>query len=149
MIVLLIFQQWVNITQICYGIAAAFVKSTILLLFLRVFSPLRRSGFAMTIKTGIAVVVAFYIAISVSKILQCLPREKIWNPATPGTCVNLSVLLDTSGIFNIVSDVAILLVPVKGLWSLQLSLKKKVGIYAAFTVGIMYEIALESHMLIS
>ena len=91
----------------------------------------------MTIKTCIALVIGCYIAISVSKILQCWPREKIWNAATPGTCINLAVLLDTSGIFNIVSDVVILLLPIKGLWNLQMSFRKKVGIYAAFTVGLM------------
>ena len=52
-------------------------------------------------------------------------------------CVDLVVLLDASGLFNIISDICILLVPLKGVWSLQMSRMRKVGIYFIFTVGIM------------
>ena len=41
------------------------------------------------------------------------------------------------GIFNMVSDVVILLVPIKGLWTLKMSVKKKITTYVVFTVGIM------------
>ena len=51
--------------------------------------------------------------------------------------MNLAALLDASGLFNIISDTAILLVPIKGLWTLHVSFKKKIGIYAVFTVGVM------------
>ena len=36
-----------------------------------------------------------------------------------------------------VSDIVILLVPIKGLWALKMSVKEKITIYLVFTVGIM------------
>jgi hypothetical protein len=116
---------------------ATAIKAAILLLYLRVFSPHRSSGFAILIKTFVGVVCCFYFALTVAKICQCLPRERIWNKAVPGTCVSLPGLLDSSGSFNIASDVLILLVPLKGVWNLQMSRLRKVGIYAIFTVGIV------------
>ena len=107
------------------------------MLYLRVFSPQRWTPFDTSIRVFILLVVLLPTSISIAKILQCLPRERIWNSSVPGTCVNLAALLDSSGVFNIVSDLVILLVPVKGLWGLKMDRKRKIGIYAVFTVGIV------------
>ncbi|KAJ4299007.1 hypothetical protein N0V90_004251 [Kalmusia sp. IMI 367209] len=45
------------------------------------------------------------------------------------------VSLQISGIFNIVSDVAILLVPIVASWNLKLQWRKKVGVCAILTIG--------------
>ena len=129
--------QYVNIIQIWYGPAAACTKSAILLLYLRVFVPHRGSKFDIAIRAFILIICGFYFAITIAKICQCLPRARIWDKTIPGKCVNMSALLGTSGLFNIVSDVCILLVPLKGVWDLQMSPKRKIGIYAIFTVGVM------------
>ncbi|MCJ1380518.1 hypothetical protein MMC17_003626 [Xylographa soralifera] len=126
-----------NITLISYGPAIACTKSAILLLYLRVFSPRRWSTLDVTVRALILIICGFYIALSVAKICQCIPRARIWDNTVPGQCVNLPVLLDTSGLFNIISDVLILLVPLKGVWSLQMARKRKMGIYLIFTVGII------------
>lgn len=126
-----------NIIQIWYGAAAACTKSTILLLYLRVFSPRRWNKFDIAIRVLILLICGFYFASSIAKICQCIPRTRIWDRSVQGHCVNLSVVLDTSGLFNVISDVCILLVPLKGIWLLQMSTKRKIGIYVVFTVGIM------------
>ena len=125
-----------NVGQIWYGVTATFIKVDILLLMLRVFCP-SQSRLAIFIRGFIVVICLFYFSLGMSKILQCVPREKIWNPKVDGQCVNLSILLDASGMFNILSDVVLLLIPLKGLWSLKLEKRRKVGIYVIFTVGIM------------
>ncbi|MCJ1475671.1 hypothetical protein MMC13_004334 [Lambiella insularis] len=128
---------YLNITQIWYGPAAACTKSAILVLYIRVFSPSRRSKFYYTVLAMIVIICGFYFAITMAKSLQCLPRARIWDKTVPGNCVDLSVLLDASGLFNTLSDVCILLVPLKGVWNLQMSRKRKIGVYAIFTVGIV------------
>ena len=138
---LLMFLQYVNIIQIWYGVAAASIKTTILLLYLRVFSPRRWSPFDLIIRVFIMIICVFYFAISIAKLCQCLPRARIWDKSVPGTCLNLPALLDTSGLFNIISDTCILLVPLKGIWRLQMSRKRKIGVYAVFTVGTMQVLA--------
>lgn len=129
--------QYVNIIQIWYGPAAACTKSAILLLYLRVFSPRRGSLFDTAVRGFIFVTCAFYVAISIAKICQCLPRARIWDKRVPGRCLSLPTLLNASGLFNIISDVGILLVPLKGVWNLQMSRKRKLGIYGVFTVGLV------------
>lgn len=126
-----------NIIQIWYGPAAACTKSAILLLYLRVFSPRRWDKFDIAVRGLMFITCAFYFAISVAKICQCLPRARIWDTSVPGHCVSLPALLQASGLFNIISDVGMLLVPLKGVWNLRMGGKRKVGIYAVFTVGVM------------
>lgn len=134
--------QYMNITQIWYGVAAACIKLAILLLYLRVFSTRHRDAFNLAIRGLMIVICTFYLALSTAKIGQCVPRARIWDKSVPGRCVNLSALLQSSGLFNILSDVCILLVPLKGVWNLQISRKRRTGIYAIFTVGLMSVLAL-------
>lgn len=138
-----------NIIQIWYGPAAAGIKSTILLLYLRIFSPTRRTRLDIAIRAFILIICGFYFTISIAKICQCLPRGRIWDKTVRGSCINLPVLLATSGLFNIVSDVAMLLVPLKGIWNLQMSRKRKIGIYFIFTVGAMWVLALNLRLTLS
>ena len=131
------FPQYVNVIQIWYGPAAASTKVAILLLYLRVFSPRRWDKFDTSVRGFILIICAFYFASTTAKICQCLPRARIWDKNVPGKCVSLFALLGASGIFNIISDVGILLVPLKGVWNLQMSQKRKVLVYAVFTVGLV------------
>ena len=83
-----------------------------------------------------AVCCLFYIATTLVKIWECTPREKIWNKIVQGDCVNIATLLNTSGLFNTITDILILLVPVKAVWNLQMRKKKKLGVVLIFTVGL-------------
>lgn len=84
------------------------------------------------------IIILFYVITTLIKVLECLPRPRIWDTSIPGTCLNISEILNASGIFNTVSDVLILLVPVKAVWNLQMKRKRKAAVIAVFTVGLMY-----------
>ena len=75
---------------------------------------------------------------TIAKIWECTPRERIWNKSIQGTCVNIPRLLNTSGMFNTISDVLILLVPIKAVWNLHMNKTRKIGVVLVFTVGLMY-----------
>ncbi|TEY62246.1 hypothetical protein BOTCAL_0165g00060 [Botryotinia calthae] len=64
-------------------------------------------------------------------------RARIWNKSLPGTCVDVSKLLNTSGLFNFTTDVLILLVPVKSVWNLQMKKKRKMSVVLIFTFGMI------------
>ena len=113
------------------------MKTCILMLYIRIFSPTPGSKFNICIKVLIAVIDLFYLGNTFAKIFQCWPRSKIWIPVEQGNCINLPILLSVSGVFNCLSDIVILLVPIKGLWALRISTLQKLGIYAVFTVGIV------------
>lgn len=80
----------------------------------------------------------FYVATTAVKIWECSPRARIWNKSIPGHCVSIPSLLNTSGLFNTITDILILLVPVKAVWNLHMTNRRKWGVVAVFTVGFMY-----------
>lgn len=108
------------------------------MLYRRVFMPRRWSAFDITLRLFEAILILFYVAISIVKVFECTPRARIWDRKIPGTCTNVSTILNTSGLFNFTTDVLILLVPVKSVWNLQMKRKAKIQVVAVFTVGLMY-----------
>lgn len=79
----------------------------------------------------------FYTILVFLNIFMCRPREKIWNPLITGSCYDWNATNLSAGIFNSISDFAILLLPVRSIWKLQIPLKKRLGISIVFATGIV------------
>ncbi|KAI0530399.1 hypothetical protein GGR58DRAFT_235425 [Xylaria digitata] len=77
----------------------------------------------------------FHTATFLVKIFECNPRSKIFNSKVPGTCINISLLFTIIGAFNAVTDVIILLLPIKAVWGMKLQLRKKAVVVLVFTFG--------------
>ena len=79
-----------------------------------------------------------YLAETVFEIDLCTPREKIWNPLLDtGHCFDLYATFQTTGVFNVISDFAILILPMPSVWKLQMSLKRKMLMTAIFATGLL------------
>ena len=78
---------------------------------------------------------AFYLCFFIVPIVLCRPRRKIWTPELPGKCANINALYIVSSVFNLLSDIAMLSVPIYLVWSLQMSVRRKIGVSAIFCVG--------------
>lgn len=126
--------QWFNVASIHYGITICIAKLAILCLYRRVFS-IPRSPFDIAIIFLIVLLVLFYTATNITKIWECVPRARIWDPSIPGKCIDTPMLLNVSGIFNTVTDFIIVMMPFKAVWNLNMKLKKKVYVVLAFTFG--------------
>lgn len=122
-----------------YTPAVLCTKIAIVLFYRRIFSPQHRSAFDKTLRAFIVILCCFYIATGLVKIWGCNPRPRIWNKSVPGKCLNVAAVLDTSGLFNLLTDVIILLIPVKAVWNMQLSAKRKAGVVGVFTLGLTYK----------
>ncbi|KAK8052474.1 hypothetical protein PG993_003859 [Apiospora rasikravindrae] len=127
---------WFNIVSIHYGVTICFVKLTILWLYRRVFSPARHGPFDVGIVSLVVFLVGFYVATNLAKVWQCVPREKIWVTSLPGSCIDISTLLNVSGVVNTVTDFVILLLPIKAVWNLNLAARKKITVVLVFTFGL-------------
>lgn len=127
---------WFDIASVIYGIAICMTKVSVLWLYRRVFSPVKWSTFDKIIVGMIALMVSFYFATDVAKIMECTPRSRIWDKTVPGTCINEAVLLNTSGFFNTITDFIILIMPIHSAMKLQLSRVRKALIIAVFTFGL-------------
>lgn len=87
----------------------------------------------------IAAILIFYLIMTAFNIFLCRPREKFWDPllTTTGSCYNFDASMQATGLFNIISDFAILLLPIWPIWKLQVPLKKKLKILAVFATGVL------------
>ena len=130
--------QWFNMSSIMYSLVICIAKVAVLCLYRRVFSPRRWSLFDLSIVALIVIMVIFYTITCFVKIFECTPREKIYNPSIPGTCLSSYAIIGASGIFNTVTDVLILLLPVRAVWNLKTTLGKKIVVVLAFTFGFWY-----------
>ena len=81
-------------------------------------------------------IILIYFVETIFMIIMCLPREKIWNKLEPGGhCFNAHVAYMATGIFNVLSDFAILILPMVPIWKLQLPMRKKIMMLAVFATG--------------
>ncbi len=129
--------QMYNIASVIYGPAIGCTKVSILLLYRRIFSPQKKSHFDRAIRLFIVILLLFYVANTFLKIFQCTPRARIWDKRKPGTCLNLGNVLTASGAFNTLTDILLLLIPVKVSWNLNTSVKRKAGVVLLFTFGFL------------
>lgn len=126
-----------NVQEIIYGPIILITKVSILLLYSRLLAPSRKSATRFFINLLLYFNILFYTAITLVKIFECTPRKKIWERRTPGHCIDLVALLYVTGIVNICSDIAILILPMFVIWNLQLPPMRKLGVSAAFTAGLL------------
>ncbi|KAL8784312.1 MAG: hypothetical protein Q9195_009091 [Heterodermia aff. obscurata] len=129
---------WANISAILYCIILCFIKISILLQYLRIFVPNRKGS--MPLYMAIHVLTwsnfGFYLVSTIFEITMCSPRKKIWNPLMKtGHCYDANAVYVATGIFNVVSDFAILILPIIPISKLQMSSKRKIMMIAIFAAG--------------
>ncbi|MCJ1458495.1 hypothetical protein MMC28_008868, partial [Mycoblastus sanguinarius] len=112
--------QWLklaNAEEIFYGPLIFITKLSILLQYIRIFVPTRRSAMFYSINVLIWTNCLFYIADTLVEIFQCVPRTKIWDPTIPGHCVNVNIAFITTA-------------------ALHMPTRRKLGISAVFAAGL-------------
>ena len=106
-----------------------------MLLILRIFCSVQRDAGYWLTQFLIAVNGIFYIFFFFIPIFLCSPRSKIWNPEQAGHCLDINGLYLASAIFNMLSDIAMLSVPIYLIWNLQMSTRRKIGVSVIFLTG--------------
>jgi hypothetical protein len=115
------------------------LKVAILLEWMRIFNPTStRNSFFWTCHTILWINVLFYSASFFAINLACFPREKIWDVTIiEGHCIDQNNLYLAGTIVNLISDVAILFIPQKVIWTLNMSLHKRIGVSLIFAIGLL------------
>lgn len=86
----------------------------------------------------IVVTGVYYTISSFITMFACSPREASWNPLIASAkCLDNNMLTLITAAFNIVSDIAILILPARGVWKLRIPTKKKIGIVLLFALGLL------------
>jgi hypothetical protein len=79
----------------------------------------------------------FMISAVVALCLVCTPYEANWNFLIPRKCFTKSNLELASASLHLLTDFIILALPQKVIWSLRMSVKKRLGVAIVFSLGLM------------
>lgn len=113
------------------------IKLAILIQLASLFAPVKCRMYWVICALS-ALTIMFYLASMIFRILQCIPREKIWNPSVAGTCIDSTAGILSSAIVNTISDFILLILPLNRIWRLQMPQRKKWQVSAVFATGLLY-----------
>jgi hypothetical protein len=120
-----------------YNLGTLFVKLSILLFYLRINPDrvFRRLTYAIGAFEITYILISIAIAI---QIFGCSPVARSWDLYIPGSCVNKKDCFYVQAVFNIVTDFATLLLPIRMCVRLQLPTRQKWMLGLTFAVGPLY-----------
>ncbi|KAI8173578.1 hypothetical protein K4K51_009674 [Colletotrichum sp. SAR 10_75] len=106
-----------------YSLSILFTKASILVFYLRFpLKPMVRT----TVYLVMFATIGYSVAGALGWVYLCTPMAKIWEPETPGTCVDRAMWWLMLSVCNVATDLAILLLPIWILSPLSLRLVKKI-----------------------
>ncbi|KAI6779238.1 uncharacterized protein J7T54_007765 [Emericellopsis cladophorae] len=124
--------QWLVVAEILYAFNLGWTKLSLLLMYYRIF----RFPYFKRMAWIVGVfVMAWVVCITFLFVFICVPVEKLWYPELPGHCINQVGTWIANAISTIFTDLVILLMPIPQVWRLNLKMREKLGLTAAFGLG--------------
>ncbi|RYP36325.1 hypothetical protein DL767_003478 [Monosporascus sp. MG133] len=119
--------------SIIYGPNAYLTKLAILLVTTRAFSVHRKT--VRFIYAFIGVMLGYCLLITIIKIRICDPIAGFWNSSIPAACLNDRAIFIVDTIVSVLTDLAVLALPIPLILSTRLPLKKKMKIMLMLGTG--------------
>ncbi|KAJ5195338.1 uncharacterized protein N7498_008776 [Penicillium cinerascens] len=127
-------KQIFYIATIFYVPMVLFVKTSLIYIFIRLWSPYR--GKVIALYTFLIFITLYYIIIFFVKIFTCNPVSLYWKVNRPvGSCLNRSAIIVTDSVISVITDLAILVFPIVLTWSMHMSVSKKLHVIAILGAG--------------
>ncbi|KAI0105521.1 hypothetical protein GGR51DRAFT_191905 [Nemania sp. FL0031] len=126
---------WNYAIEILYNPILALVKTSILLLLLRLFG--QKPGVKRFIVWINMANLGMMIAVFLATVLQCIPINKTWQPELEGTCLDRRILFTVVSTFNIVTDILILALPLRIFIDLKIPRRTKIALMMIFLLGFL------------
>ena len=117
---------------VLYATTVVLIKISQLFLYHRLF-PIRFMGSSCLV-VGISVV-TWGLTTCIVGLLLCDPIQKAWHPGAPGQCLNGIQFYYGLQISNIVTDVIIVVLPLRPVFNLHLTSKERVVLVGFFGLG--------------
>lgn len=124
--------QLAYIDNIFYALTLPTIKIALLVMYRRIF-PMKAFLYA-TLVVGV-IVIAWMISVVLAQIFTCSPVEGAWNVAVADHCIDQIKFYYGNSVSNVLTDVAILCLPMPMIWRLNLSKAKKWAVTGAFLAG--------------
>ncbi|KAF2736980.1 hypothetical protein EJ04DRAFT_550958 [Polyplosphaeria fusca] len=109
------------------------IKMSILMFYRRIF--LVTTGYKQISLILILLSTALFISSQIAELLICQPIEAYWNRLKPGKCLNFGVLYLSTGIIDLLLDIAILALPIRMALKLHLPLRTRFAVAGIFALG--------------
>lgn len=77
----------------------------------------------------------FSLSTVLATVFNCVPVAASWDFTIPATCIDSTKFFWVSASINVVTDVALLLLPLPLVWKLQMPSKQKTLISLVFVLG--------------
>ncbi|KAI2463957.1 hypothetical protein F4781DRAFT_95366 [Annulohypoxylon bovei var. microspora] len=120
-------------SEVIYSVVIVTIKWSILAFYQRIF-PQTWFRWALL---GVAVFMGAWMFTTVFAIsFQCIPIEYNWDTTIKGGhCINIGQLALVTSILNVITDVAILVLPLPLVWKLNVSRQRRWGLVLLFGLG--------------
>ncbi|QSZ36825.1 hypothetical protein DSL72_006708 [Monilinia vaccinii-corymbosi] len=119
-----------------YVVGILAFKVSLCFSYLRILS-MGQPKYRLLVWIVMAVCILGHVVGSLLLIFSCNPVARSWQPATtPGKCIPIGPLLYGLAIMSIAFDVAVFILPMPFLYSLRMDARKKIGVIAAFALGL-------------
>ncbi|CAN8097861.1 unnamed protein product [Discula destructiva] len=131
------FLYYLRVASTLYAPCILFLKLSILVQYIRIFMPNRqpRALYWSTILLGGANAIS-YLVLLLMQIWSCTPMRKSWDPlVVGGYCLDTSALNVSASSINVISDIAIFVLPQAIIWRLNMPLKQKLQVSTIFLIA--------------
>ncbi|KAF2670818.1 hypothetical protein BT63DRAFT_202358 [Microthyrium microscopicum] len=124
------------INSIIYWAGMCFIKLSLLYLYRRIFGKTGSPCWKICWWTLFVIVVGYSICGSLAKLFSCIPISKAWEFSPDTTnCINLPALWVTTGVMHIVTDIAILVLPIPIVLRTRMNVRQKITVLVLFGTG--------------
>lgn len=131
---LVLFMKALLAFECIYVTTVLLIKTSYLLMYVRAFD--NRSMKISCLVLG-CFICTWSLAILIVTIFQCTPIELAWEPKTEGTCISLKSILIGNAVPNIITDIAILALPMAEVWKLVPTMELRLQLFAVFSLGFL------------
>ncbi|KAL8805216.1 MAG: hypothetical protein Q9182_002091 [Xanthomendoza sp. 2 TL-2023] len=131
------FLKYVYTEELLYCVTIIPTKTSILLQQIHVFIPAKNQLYYLT-HSLIWLNAVQYIIIFLLFTFLCTPIRRVWEgDLVKGKCLDHKALIVSGSGLNVLSDFAILVLPISSIWRLKLPMRKKLRISAVFAMGLL------------
>ncbi|KAK1574400.1 CFEM domain-containing protein [Colletotrichum navitas] len=126
----------IYIFNLLYFTCLTLIKASLILMYLRIFPD---RSVRKILWATLALNIVLWVAYLPPAIFVCRPISYFWDgwmKESEGQCIDYNVSTISYSTFQLILDVILLVTPATQIWNLNMSLKKKIGVYLIFGTGI-------------
>ncbi|KAK3693445.1 integral membrane protein [Podospora appendiculata] len=120
------------VAQAFYKLTINLTKTSILILYLRIFV---QRWFRIICYTLLGIILAYMVATFCSSVFQCTPIPRAWDKSIPGTCISITTNWYANAGFSIATDILILGLPMYPINASHLPRTQKIALMVVFALG--------------